>query len=141
MLYCTYICDHLTWQKGHPKDRVSTISDTPLWSDDDINLDTETDDPSRRYTVDSDSASLGFIDLARGDGAPEYIFGVALLEERKSDDDDKRRRLGDTGTKNANDDDANMAINNTADANRRFVCWRTPMVVRPLYECTQLVKG
>ena len=79
---------------------------------------------------------MGFIDLARGDGAPEYIFGVALLEERKSDDDDKRRRLGDgdTGTKNANDDDANMAINNTADANRRFVCWRTPMVVRPLYE-------
>lgn len=75
-----------SWQKGQPKDLVNTTSDTPA---SEIRSDIGTGDPSRRYTVDCESAFLASRTrfLASDDGPPDSIVVVAAAESASGDDD------------------------------------------------------
>lgn len=84
-----------SWQNGHPNDRVSTINDTPPF--DEIRLDMEMGVPSRRYTVDFESASLGLMVRACGEGAPVITEALPHSHdgeslESSSEDDATARR-------------------------------------------------
>ena len=75
-----------SWQKGQPKDLVRTTSDTPASK---IRSDIGTGNPSRRYTVDCESAFLASSTrfLALDDGPPDSIVVVTAAESAEGDDD------------------------------------------------------